>query len=133
MSDWDRNVTKRRPVKNQSDQGEFSFELFERQRERLTTEITERLENIDLLLKNRSSTDLVRNALEGLNRAFVELLFVCEKLKPLVYEVSEFDNWLGNIDTDIFLIKNSAIRYLKDNEPRESQAPSGASYRDSKA
>ena len=103
MSDWDRNVTKRRPVKNQSDQDDFNFKLFERQRKRLTTEITERIKNIDLLLRNRSSTDLVRNALEGLNRAFDELLLVCEKLKPLVDEVSEFEKWLGNLTQTYFL------------------------------
>ena len=72
------------------------------------------------MLRSVVSSDLVRNELEGLNSAFSELLLVCEKLRPLVQDLTEFDLWLGSIDTDIFLIKNSAIRYIRDREPKES-------------
>ena len=114
-SDWDKNVTKRR-VKKQPDthpdQIEFNLGLFERQRSRISREITERIGYIDRMLQNVVSSDLVKNELEVLNSAFGELLLVCEKLRPLVQDIAEFDLWLGSVDTDIFLIKNSAIRYI---------------------
>ena len=69
-SDWDKNVTKRRVKKlpdKQLEQNEYNFDPFERQRSRISNEITERIKNIDRMLRSVVSSDLVRDELEGLN------------------------------------------------------------------
>ncbi|XP_066918134.1 uncharacterized protein [Clytia hemisphaerica] len=70
-----------------------------------------------MLLKSLPSSS-VNDEIMGLDKAFAELLFVCEKLKPLINEPRELDSFLASVDTDIFLTKNSAIRYAKESEAK---------------
>ena len=115
MSDWNKFVTKRESRKQReiSEQTNYRFELFERQRIRLPLEISSRIDLINRMLWNSSPHSSVKDEIDGLNKAFAERLLVCEKLKPLVDDVSEFNSYgLEGVDTDIFLTKNSAIRCI---------------------
>ena len=113
---WDRNVTKRER-KNSKEQ---TFELYERQRTKLGNEISGRIQRIEKMIESRTSHNLVNDEILFLNNAFAELLLVCEKERPMIENHIQFDLWLEEIDTDVLFIKNSAIRYVRENEIRAS-------------
>ncbi|XP_066913533.1 uncharacterized protein [Clytia hemisphaerica] len=115
QSDWDRNVTKRKTRRSDKN---YDFELFERQRCRLDAEIMKRCDHVNEMLLKSLPSSSVNDEIMGLDKAFAELLFVCEKLKPLINEPRELDSFLASVDTDIFLTKNSAIRYAKESEAK---------------
>ena len=115
---WDRNVTKRE--RKQPILKEQTFELYERQRIKLGNEISNRIRHIEKMIESRTSYSLVNNEILFLNNAFAELLLVCEKERPMIDNHIEFDLWVEEIDTDVLFIKNSAIRYVRENEIRAS-------------
>ena len=105
MSEWDRNVTKRKEKKSEnSSQETYDFKLFERQRLRLDNEILKRCELLGKMIEKSVSYSTVKNEISGLDKAFSELIFVCEKLRPLVTDKRELDTWLASVDAETFLI-----------------------------
>ena len=127
---WDRNVTKRKKEPKKFD-CDYDFKLFERQRCRLDNEILKRCDLINKMMLESVPSKSVNDELVGLNDAFAELLFVCEKLRPLVSEPKELDSFLAAVDTDIFLTKNSAIRYVKESEAKSSSKSTKSSEKKS--
>ena len=87
----------------------YQFEVLERQRIRLDSEIARRLDYIDRIISSPVSEISADDELDGLERAFSELLYVCDKLRPLVADPTDFESWLKNVEKGVFLAKKSVL------------------------